>query len=91
LPYLLPQLGVGLPLYCTRLTPGWSGFKLKERKLVEGAQLNVISPDDVIEVGRLRWILPGVALVPDGVGLAITTRVTCRQPASVELETPYGN
>ncbi len=74
LPYLLPQLGVQLPLYCTRLTAGLVRVKLKERKLVEGAQIHVVSPDDTIEVGPFKVEFFRVShSVPDGVGLAITT------------------
>ena len=74
LPYLLPQLGVDFPLYCTRLTAGLVRVKLKERKLVEGAQIHVISPDDVIEAGAFKVEFFRVShSVPDGVGLAITS------------------
>ena len=74
LSYLLPQLGLATPLYCTRLTAGLVQVKLRDRKLVEGARLNVVSPDDVVEVGSFKVEFFRVAhSVPDGVGLAITT------------------
>ncbi len=74
LPYLLPQLGVSTPIYCTRLTAGLVAVKLRERKLVEGARVNVVSPDDVIEVGSFKVEFFRVAhSVPDGVGMAITS------------------
>jgi ribonuclease J len=74
LPYLLPQLGVQLPIYCTRLTAGLVRVKLKERKLVEGAQIHVVSSEDTIEVGSFKVEFFRVShSVPDGVGLAITT------------------
>ncbi|HEX2916798.1 MAG TPA: ribonuclease J [Chloroflexia bacterium] len=74
LPYLLPQLGVGIPIYCTRLTAGLVQVKLRERKLVEGARLIVIGPDDVVEVGAFKVEFFRVShSIPDGVGLAITT------------------
>ena len=74
LPYLLPQIGLGTPIYCTRLTAGLVQVKLRERKLVEGARLNIVSPDDIIEAGSFRVEFFRVShSVPDGVGLAITT------------------
>lgn len=74
LPYLLPQLGVSTPIYCTRLTAGLVQVKLRERKLVEGARVNIVSPDDVIEAGAFKVEFFRVShSVPDGVGMAITT------------------
>jgi len=74
LPYLLPQLGIRLPLYCTRLTAGLVRVKLKERKLVEGAQIHVVNPNDVIQAGAFKVEFFRVShSVPDGVGLAITS------------------
>lgn len=74
LPYLLPQLGVNIPLYCTRLTAGLVQVKLRERKLVEGARLNIVSPEDTIEAGAFKVEFFRVAhSIPDGVGLAITS------------------
>lgn len=82
LPYLLPQLGLNLPLYCTKLTSGLIQVKLKERKLVEGAQINIVSPDDVIHAGAFKVEFFRVShSIPDGVGLAITT------PAGVIVHT----
>ncbi|MEI6043312.1 MAG: ribonuclease J [Chloroflexota bacterium] len=74
LPYLLPQLGLQIPLYCTRLTAGLIQVKLRERKLVESVQLNIIVPEDVIQAGAFKVEFFRVAhSIPDGVGLAITT------------------
>ena len=42
LPYLLPQLNV--PVYSTKLTQGLISVKLKERKALSGAKLEVIPP-----------------------------------------------
>ncbi len=74
LPYLLPQLGLATPIYCTRLTGGLVQVKLRDRKLVEGARINIVSPDDVVEAGAFKVEFFRVAhSVPDGVGLAITS------------------
>ncbi len=82
LPYLLPQLGIEIPLYCTRLTAGLVQVKLRERKLVEGAQLNIIGVDDVVHAGAFKVEFFRVShSIPDGVGLAITT------PAGVIVHT----
>jgi ribonuclease J len=76
LPFLLPTLGVGTPIYCTRLTAGLVQVKLRDRKLVEGARINIIDADDVIEAGAFKVEFFRVAhSIPDGVGLAITTPV----------------
>ena len=74
LPYLLPQLGVSLPMYCTRLTAGLVQVKLRERRLVEGAQIHVIDVNDTVQAGAFKVEFFRVShSIPDGVGLAITT------------------
>ena len=52
LPYIMPQLNV--PLYCTRLAKGLISVKLKERKALAGAQLNVITFGEQINLGKFR-------------------------------------
>jgi ribonuclease J len=82
LPYLLPQLGANLPLYCTALTAGLIQVKLKERKLIDTAHINIISPDDVVHAGAFKVEFFRVShSIPDGVGLAITS------PAGVIVHT----
>ncbi len=54
LPYLLPQLGLNIPLYCTRLTAGLIQIKLKDRKMPEKPQLNIIDPADNVTVGAFK-------------------------------------
>ena len=74
LPYLLPELGLAIPIYCTPLTAGLVKVKLKERRLVEGANINIISPTDTVQAGAFTIEFFRVAhSIPDGVGLAITT------------------
>ena len=44
LPYLLPQLN-NVPVYATKLTQGLVRVKLKERRIRDGVNLKVVSPD----------------------------------------------
>ena len=72
LPYLLPQLKA--PLYCTRLTAGLVQVKLRERKQIEGTQINIITAEDSVQLGIFKIEFFRVShSIPDGVGLAITT------------------
>jgi ribonuclease J len=74
LAYLLPTLGIDIPVFCTTLTAGLVRVKLKERKLIENANLTVFKPEDIIEVGAFTIEPYRVChSVPDGVGLAIST------------------
>ncbi len=74
LAYLLPQLGLSLPLFCTRLTSGLIQVKLKERKMAEKPKITIIGPEDTVQVGAFKVEFFRVShSIPDGVGLAITT------------------
>ncbi len=74
LPYILPQLNV--PLYCTRLAKGLISGKLKERKALAGAQLNVITFGEQINVGKFRVeFFPVCHSIPDAAGLIIQTPI----------------
>jgi len=76
IPYLLPELGIQIPIYCTPLTAGLVKVKLRDRRLVEGATINIISPDDTVVAGAFRVEFFRVShSIPDGVGLAINTPV----------------
>jgi ribonuclease J len=74
LPFLLRELNV--PIYGTRLTLGFVKEKLKEHDLDTVAQLIVVKPRDVVELGsfRVEFIRVTHSIV-DGVGLGITTPV----------------
>lgn len=50
LAYLLQKINI--PIYGTRLTMGLVEGKLEEHKLLSGAKLNVIKPDDTIKLGK---------------------------------------
>jgi ribonuclease J len=74
LPYLLPQLDA--PVYSTKLTQGLIKIKLKERKALDGAQLNVIPPGGEVTLGKFRVeFFPVCHSIPDAVGLIIYTPV----------------
>ncbi len=72
LPFLLKELNV--PIYGTRLTLGFVKEKLREHELDTVAQLTVVKPRDVVELGsfRVEFIRVTHSIV-DGVGLGITT------------------
>ncbi|MFC1967131.1 ribonuclease J [Chloroflexota bacterium] len=74
LPYLLPQLNV--PVYSTRLVEGLIRVKLKERKALEGAQLQVIPSSGEFTLGKFKIeFYPVCHSMPDAVGLIIHTPV----------------
>ena len=74
LPYIMPQLNV--PLYCTRLAKGLISVKLKERKALAGAQLNVITFGEQINLGKFRVeFFPVCHSIPDAAGLIIHTPI----------------
>ncbi|MBI2863732.1 MAG: ribonuclease J [Chloroflexi bacterium] len=72
LPYVLRQINV--PVYGTRLTQGLVTVKLKEHKLADNAQLNVIQPGDQLAIGSLYVEFFRVNhSIPDSVGVAVRT------------------
>lgn len=74
LPYILPQLNV--PIYATCLTSGMIRVKLKERKALADAKLNVVSPGEQITLGAFNVeFFPVCHSVPDATGLIINTPV----------------
>jgi len=74
LPYLLPQLNV--PVYSTKLTQGLISVKLKERKALTGARLNIVPPGGDVTLGKFRVeFFPVCHSIPDSAGLIIYTPV----------------
>ncbi len=74
LPYLLPQLNV--PVYATKLTQGLISVKLKERKALSGAKLEVITRGGEVTLGKFKVeLFPVCHSIPDAVGLIIHTPV----------------
>ncbi len=74
LPYLLPQLNV--PVYSTKLTRGLISVKLKERKALAGAKLEMVPYGRRITLGKFRVeFFPVCHSIPDSAGLIIRTPV----------------
>ena len=74
LPYVLPQLNV--PVYCTKLAKGLISVKLKERKALSQAKINVIPRNGQFALGRFKIeFFPVCHSIPDAVGLIINTPV----------------
>lgn len=72
LPYMLDWLDV--PVYGTRFTVGLVKGKLRERGLLEQAQLHVVKSRSVINTGPFRVEFFRVShSIPDAVGIAIHT------------------
>jgi ribonuclease J len=72
LPYLLPQLEV--PVYSTKLTHGLIEVKLKERKALAGAKLNVVPYGGHVDLGKFKVEFFHVChSIPDAAGLIIHT------------------
>jgi ribonuclease J len=72
LPYLLPQLNV--PVYSTKLTNGLISVKLKERKALAGAKLNVVPYGGKVSLGKFKVEFFHVChSIPDAAGLIIHT------------------
>ena len=74
LPYVLLQLNV--PVYCTKLAKGLISGKLKERKALSQAKINVIPRNGQFTLGRFKIeFFPVCHSIPDAVGLIIQTPV----------------
>jgi ribonuclease J len=72
LPYLLPHLNV--PLYGTPLTMGLVRAKLREHRLHNKTEMNIINPGVVTQLGPLGFeYIPVTHSIPDGVAVAIHT------------------
>ncbi len=74
LPYILPQLNV--PVYCTKLAKGLISGKLKERKALAQAKINVVIPGTQFNLGVFKVeFYPVCHSIPDAVGMIIQTPV----------------
>lgn len=73
LPYLLAELNV--PVYSSRLTHGLITVKLRERRMLEEARLNVVEPHTPFRVGKSFRVefFRVCHSIPDAMGIAITT------------------
>ena len=71
-PFLLRQ--VNAPIFCLKLTRGLVQVKLKEHRLLDGADVSVVEPGDVIDVGPFSVEFFSVShSIPDSAGLIIDT------------------
>jgi ribonuclease J len=74
LPYLLPLLNV--PLYGTPLTMGFVRAKLREHRLHNKAEMNIIEPGTVTRLGPLAFeYVPVTHSIPDSVAIAVHTPI----------------
>jgi len=72
IPFLLRELQI--PIFCLKLTRGLVQVKLKEHRLLDGAELNVVEPGDVVDVGPFSVEFFSVShSIPDAAGLIIDT------------------
>ena len=80
IPYFLKKINV--PVYGTRLTIGLVEGKLKEHNILASAQLNVITPRQIVKMGCMAVEFIRVNhSIPDAVGIAVHT------PAGVVIHT----
>ena len=74
LPFVLPELDV--PVYASRLAHGLISVKLRERRLIRDARLNVVEPHSPFRLGRFHIEFFRVChSIPDAMGIAITTPI----------------
>ncbi|MCA9846739.1 MAG: ribonuclease J [Dehalococcoidia bacterium] len=72
IPFLLREAQV--PVFCLQLTRGLVQVKLKEHRLLDGAEVSVVEPGDVIDVGPFSVEFFSVShSIPDSAGLIIDT------------------
>ena len=72
LPYVLAELDV--PVYSSRLTHGLITVKLRERRNLREARLNVVEPHSPFKIGSFRAEFFRVChSIPDAMGIALTT------------------
>ena len=76
LPYVLGQLAVSVPVYCTRLTAGILENKLREFKLPVRTDIRVVSAGDTVKLGvfSVEFIHVNHS-IPDACALAIDTPI----------------
>ncbi len=81
LPYLLPQLGFP-PVYASKLTIGLIGVKLRERRILDQAHLEVVEPGKPIRAGAFEVEFLHVNhSIPDAMAVVL------RSPAGIVVNT----
>ena len=74
LPYVLQQINV--PVYGTKLTLGLVEGKLREHHILGNCTLNLIRPEDKLELGKFRLeFFRTNHSIPDSIGIAVKTPV----------------
>lgn len=72
IPFLLRE--VNAPVFCLQLTHGLVQVKLKEHHLADAAEVNVVEPGDIVDVGPFSVEFFSVShSIPDSAGLIIET------------------
>ncbi|MDP2327259.1 MAG: ribonuclease J [Dehalococcoidia bacterium] len=72
IPFLLRE--VNAPVFCLQLTHGLVQVKLKEHHLADIAEVNVVEPGDIVDVGPFSVEFFSVShSIPDSAGLIIET------------------
>ncbi|MQC16697.1 MAG: ribonuclease J [Chloroflexi bacterium] len=72
IPFLLRDHNV--PVFCLQLTQGLVQVKLKEHRLADQSEVNVVEPGDIIDVGPFSVEFFSVShSIPDSAGLIIET------------------
>jgi len=75
LPYVLPLLDFP-PVYATLLTQGLIRVKLKEHRLLDRAEINVVAPGDQVPLGECAAEFFRVNhSIPDAVGIVLRTPI----------------
>lgn len=75
LPYVLPMLDFP-PVYATRLTQGLINVKLKEHRLLDRAEVNMITPGDQLQLGECQAEFFRVNhSIPDAIGIVLHTPI----------------
>jgi ribonuclease J len=81
LPYLLPQLGFP-PVYASKLTIGLIGVKLRERRILDRAHLEVVEPGKPVRAGAFTVEFLHVNhSIPDAMAVVL------RSPAGIVVNT----
>ena len=74
LPYILNQINV--PVYASRLTQGLINVKLREARLIKEAQIRLLEPGQVVEMGAFSIEYFRVChSIPDAMGVVVRTPV----------------
>lgn len=75
-PYVLKEIGLGMPIYGTKLTLGLLENKLEEHKILSESNLQVVSQGERVDLGAFRVeFIRSSHSIADSVALAIHTPI----------------